>query len=198
MAARMVELNVNTICAGQLCTNVLHFVGDSAETNLWLLAKGIVDAFNDPADTSVTAGLWQTVMSEEAFVSSVSARVLKPTPGTKAIIVFAVADYPGFIAGEIYSQSVAGVIKHVTASGPDFTGRTFLPAVPETWIVNGRFTDAARTAYNYFISGLAAGIDADVTYDQVIYKRLTGTWELVTNRQLNPNPGTIRKRLLPV
>jgi len=198
MAERMFELNVNVIADGQLCTNVLHFSGDSAETNLWLLAKGVVEAFRDNADTSVSAALWASIMSEDAFVSSVTARVLRPTAGTKAVLVFGAADFPGIRTDGIYAQSVAGVIKHVTASGPDFTGRTFFPAVPEEDIADGRFTDDYRTAANVVISGLAAGLDADVIYDQVIYKRSTGTYELVTNAQLNPNPGTIRKRLLPV
>lgn len=199
MAVQMMECNINYIADGQLCTNVTHWSADVVETNLWNLAKRFVAALDAPTAGDAIYEAIRGIMSDDCFISSAFARVLLPSPGTKAIKVYPSGDFPGLVASEIYAQSVASVMKSITASGPDYTGRTFFPAVPESMLVKGRFTDTFRPLFNDVMAAFDAGIvTADGTWDQVIFKRSNNTYEPVTNRQLNPNPGTIRKRLLPV
>lgn len=200
MATHCLESVITTIAAGQLCQNVMHWqIVDPVETDLWKLAKNFNTALVSPA---AGTPLWEALagaMSSDAFISSFRARVLKPNPGTAAIKVWGEGDLPGTLSPDIYAQSVAGVIKWVTASGPDFTGRNFIPAVPEDAIIAGRFTaDYIAAAVNFAGIALAEIETADGNWRLVVYKRITGTWEIVTNGMLVPNPGTIRKRLIPV
>jgi len=200
MAVQIVQLELHTICAGQLCVNVLHFMGDTAETNKFIIARDMVRSF-DLTDTNpgFDANKYMAAMSDQCFLSSVVARVVGLSPGPKYPKLYAAVDFIGQISAQMYSQQVAANFKFVTASGPDFTGRMFYPGVPDDYLVENRWTTDYVDLATTLMSDINAGIDVGaVNFDLCVYNRTTKTAEDVTNIALSPNPGTIRKRLSPV
>lgn len=196
----LMETCVAYICGGQYAMNVTHWELESAETNLWLLAKRHLAAWESPVAGDDMMNKICGIMSEQAAISSITCRVIRPSPGTKAIKVFPLADYPGtFGMNDIYSQQVACNMKEITASGPDKTGRVFFPGIDEASLLNGRWTTDFITVFNALASLWMTGIDStDGNWTPAVYTRSDHTWESVTNVMLAKNPGTIRRRLSPI
>lgn len=199
MAFQVIELELHTICNGQLCVNVTHWRGDTAQTNLFTLAKDFIANFEGSVGTSpFTAAVYMAPMSYQAFFSAAVARVVGLVPGAKFPKLYAADAFVGQDANGLYSQSVAANLKLVTASGPDYTGRVFYPGIPETAMVETRWTTTWEATMVTLIEAWTDGITISTeTFLPVVYKRLDKTSEPVTNMVLTPNPGTIRKRLSP-
>lgn len=199
MTQRILELELHTICGGQLCVNVLHFMGDTTEVDMFKLAKDMVNAIDTPTgSTTFTANEYMSPLSGACFLSALVARVVGALPGSKYPKLYAPADFPGGQSGEIYAQSVAANIKLVTASGPDFTGRVFLPGVPEDMLLRNRWDPDYVVLINTWRAAYEGGVEVGaVQFLPVVYKASTMTAEAVTNTALSPNPGTIRRRLSP-
>lgn len=199
MANRIVELELHSINAGQLSVTVTHWLGDTAEVDLFKVAKDLVLAVDETtANAGFTATKYMVPMSQDSFLSAIVGRVVGVTPGSKYPKLYSASAFVGQENGNVYSQQVAANIKLVTASGPDFTGRMFYPGIPEDQVVRNRWTADYASKIAVLASDLAAGIVVGaVTFDQVVYNRTTLAAELVTNRALSPNPGTVRRRLSP-
>jgi len=200
MANQIIQTEIHYIVNGQLAINVLHWFGDSSESDLFLVARHAVDALDGTfAGAGIVLADFTEIMSADAFISAVVVRVVGVAPGPKYVRVYPASTWEGEAPDNCYSQTVAANIKLITASGPDFTGRIFLPAVSEGFIETNRYTSAAEAEYATFRSRLAAGlVSDDGTFDLAVYNRTTKTSELVTNTMLVPNPGTIRGRVSPV
>lgn len=199
MSLHMVELTITYVCAGQLAQNVTHWKGDVTEVNLFRIANNLAGGFVDGSAPNLCAEGIKAVISEDAFISSVKAQVLKPNPGPAAYKVFASDRFPGDRAADIYAQSVAAVMRLFTPSGSDYTGRAFIPGIAAEDIIEGRFTVDFQAAFltlaNQWVTGIASD-DGDFT--AVVVRRPALTWEDVINTILAINPGTIRRRLIPV
>lgn len=199
MANRIVQLELHTICAGQLCFNVLHFQADVAETDLFVIARNIVLAFDETTtNTGFSATKYMAAMADDCFLSAAVARVVGPTAGSKFPKLYAATDYEGALPGPISAASIACNLKLITASGPDYTGRIFYPGVPRDYLSFNRFITDYETAIATLRSDIMAGIEVGAaTFEPVVFRRVGATAEPVTNIMMVPNPGTIRKRLSP-
>jgi len=199
MAVFIVEVEFHTICAGQLAVNVMHFAGDTAETDKFIIARDMVRAIDlTDANVGFDAEKYMAPMCDNCFLSSLSARVVGAAPGSKYPKLYTPGTYVGDQVDTLYSTTVAANIKLVTATGPDFTGRVFLPGVPETAIIENRFQEAYVDDIQQWTSDLQAGVEVGaVNFATHVYNRTTKTSEVVTNIDLMPNPGTIRKRATP-
>jgi len=199
MPLQTIETTITTLAAGQLCQNVMHFQLDITPTNLYQTARKFNDGLAGFSATGFTLSQYITLMSESAFISSIRAQVIKPSPGVAAIAVFQTTDFVGARSEGIYSQSVAALIRLFTPTGPDYTGRIFVPGIAEEDIINTRYTDDFISTVTTMIDTLIEGVEsADGFWKPVVYRRATATSELVTRAQLGINPATIRRRLTPV
>lgn len=199
MPTRQVALELHTICDGQLCVNVTHWQGDQASTDHFQIAKALVEAVDETtANVGFTATKYMAAMSQDCFLSALVARVVSNGGGPRYPKLYPAATYPGQVADDLYSQSVAANIKFITSSDPDYTGRMFYPGIPEESLEANRWTTDFEDAINTLNSDLAAGIQAlGITWDQVVWSKATQLAEVINHRTLVPNPGTIRRRLSP-
>ncbi len=200
MANQIIELELHTICGGQLCVNVLHFRGDTAQTDMFQLAKdAVINFLTDDPGGLFEASEYMFGMAASCFLSLVSARTVGSSPGPRYPKVVPEADFPGGQSGELYSQSVACNLKLVTASGPDLTGRIFYPGVPEDALVRNRWTTAYQGIIAEVRDSLLTGITIDaVNFNPVVYSETINGAEDVSNIMLVPNPATQRRRVSPV
>jgi hypothetical protein len=137
-------------------------------------------------------------IGDTCFLSALVARVVGASPGSKYPKLYVPTSFAGGTSGSLYSTTVAANIKFVTATGPDFTGRAFLPGVVETFLIQNRWQSDAVDAYQQWTEDYMAPIEVGaVDFAPAVYNRMTKTAELVTNAVLMPNPGTIRKRATP-
>jgi len=200
MAVQILEIEMHTICAGQLAVNVLHFRRDEAMTDLFQIAKDAVDLILAGGGSgSFNAESYMEAMSENCFLSLVSAKVVGGTPGPRYPKIVAESAFPGQQVGEVYSQTVACNLKLITASGPDLTGRIFYPGVPEDALVRNRFTDAYAAIIGQLRSDIMAGFAViGPNWLPVVYSLTVLGAEDVTNIMLVPNPATQRRRVSPI
>jgi len=199
MATQIIQIEMHTICGGQLAVNVLHFRGDVTQTNLFIVAKDAVDFIvTDTNPAKFNATMYMSAMSEECFLSAVVARCVAINEGPKYPKLLATLDFPGALGGGMYSTTVAANMKLVTASGPDLTGRIFYPGVPEAELVRNRFTTYYKTAFAGMRDAYMGGIESDGDdLAPVVVAFATNSAENVTNAVLTPNPATQRRRALP-
>lgn len=200
MALQLMQSVITTIAAGQLCQNVTHWQLDITPTNLYQSAKKFNEGFQtDPGGGNFSALAYSQLMSEDAFISSIASRVLKPNAGLTSAMVFSTGDFPGQRAEDVYSQSVAAVMRLFTPAGTDYTGRAFVPGIAAADILEGRFTNDFITASQTLATAWVAGVESsEGLWKPAIARRPAFTFELVTGVQLAINPGTIRRRLIPV
>lgn len=93
-------------------------------------------------------------MVPQARFISVSVRRLKPLPVTFEETVPIVA-LPGGSSGEGMPHQIAMLIKKKTAlHAPAGRGRVYMPGVPQSWYVNGTWTNVATTIMNSITSRL--------------------------------------------
>jgi len=199
MANQIVQVEMHTICSGQLAVNVLHFRGDVTQTNLFLVAKDVVDFIvTDVATNKFNATNYMIAMSEECFLSAIVARCVAINEGPKYPKLLATTDFPGAMSGGMYSTTIAANMKLVTASGPDLTGRVFYPGVPESEVFRNRFQSTYQTEFGKMRDGYMGGVESDGDdMLPVVVAFATNSAENVTNAVLCPNPATQRRRALP-
>lgn len=200
MAIEIYELRLSIISAGMHSQCVFHYrIDNTGDENDFNVASQLRQSLDDGAPGTVWIVKLQSCMSEDAYISYVSARRIASTGGNASPQQFAPADFPGLVAEEIHTQQVAGVLIWLSATEIENTGRTFVPAVPESFLESGRWTAAAYTAYEDFITkhltghSIAAGVCLPVIYD-----RVAKTGRILQNGYLSAKVGTIRKREKPL
>jgi hypothetical protein len=138
-------------------------------------------------------------MSNDGYVSYFSARKLSPTGGNSANLQIEPSQYPGLVSADIHTQQTCGCIIWASALKPENTGRTFLPAVPKTFLESSRWQPAAYTAYDAFVEkhvtgfSILSGVLLPCIYDRTL---LSG--RNIAHGYLSPKPGTLRKREKPL
>lgn len=194
------ELRVSVIDGGQRGQCVFHYQHDNTDDeNDYVLA----DLLTGQLDVGAPATSWmyhfRNCLSEDAYVSFVSARRVAATGGNADPQRFLPAAFPGLQAFEAHAQQVAGCIIWLSSTDMDKTGRTFMPAVPENFLESSRWTSAGNTFYAAFITKFLTGIStAEGGFFPVIYDAAAKTGRLISDGYLSPKVGTQRRREVPL
>lgn len=198
MATEYFEFKVSTVQAGQHAQCVFHYrIIDPTESNDYVLASQLLQALDDGAPSWLTE--FRDMMSDDAFISSVRAKRLKPLYGNSAVQFFQPATLPGTVALPCEALQTAAVIVWLSDTDPSDTGRNFIPGVPSDALDASRWDAAHYTRVENFIAkhlpgfSVAAGI-----FEPVIYKVSALTGRLMSHGYLSPKPGVIRRREVPI
>lgn len=200
MAKHYYSLEVRTIVAGFPMANVFTlFIDNPSVSNEFLVAQSIINAL--PVGAGITSWLsrFQSLLSEEVYVSNILCRRMEPDGGNTAETILQEDSKVGLRTGSVAASQVAACIIWLNTDVPDRTGRNFIPGVSIDDIESGRFSASMQTAVDNFVartlSGFAvsAGTALFCTYD-----RLTKTGNQLTNGYLSPKVGTQRRREKPL
>lgn len=205
MAAIYFETTTSFICAGQFACIVNHWVGDDAAFNGTMFdnAEAAITSLVDNGDNT---GLgWPTyladMLSNDSFVSAIRCRVIRPTSGPTAVRLFTTSDYVGQYGGTLDAFQTAGVIIWATASsGPRF-GRSFLPGVSSSALVNNRFDDGYTSLLPPLVAECVAGFSENLKPLSLVIKHgpsTTPSFDPVVGGFISPTPGSIKARRIPV
>lgn len=200
MAIEYYELRLTIIAAGMHSQNVfIYRIDNTGNVNDFTVASQLRQALDDGAPGTSWIFWFTNMLSEDAYVSYISARRIAPTGGNASPQQFAPDDLPGLEASPIHTQQVAAVLVWISATDPEDTGRNFIPAVPEIALQSSRWTGDADINYDGFIAkhltniSIAAGL-----MQAVIYHRPTKTGRIIQNGYLSSKVGTMRKREKPL
>lgn len=194
-----VEVIISGHLAGEFCQNVLHVQATNiAADPLWVFAKNIADSMI-AADVGLIA-LYLNALPADYKLSSIRVRQLNPVPGPTFYYPGNVMDpQVGQRAGEISSAQVCPLIVLVGLTIANKTGRIFLPGVSEDDIGEMLLSDPLQEQIGIFFNAFIVGdAQSDFDWKGAIYRRGTGTAELLGGAYVSPRIGTQRRRLIPV
>lgn len=193
---RILEGRVKWRVAGDYCENVFHWTNGDDGVNDFVIASRL---YNAMVDISASPNGWmprlRACCSNQAFISTISTRVIKPTGGNRYANQFLPTDIVGAVNSPVYSDEIAMVINWLSLSEPAKMGRVFLPAVPTSFVTGGRWEGAATTGANNFANAHVAGIsNSGSTFSPCIYRVADFTSREISDGYLSPNVGQQSRR----
>lgn len=195
MGDTLLEGRVKLRVGGDYCENVFHWTCDAAGVNEYFLATRLYTAMIAVAGPPTWMTTYLALMSQEAFVSTVSCRVIRPVGGNRFANQFLTTERVGSVASDLYTAESAMVINWLSLTEPAKMGRNFIAGVPITFTENGRFLSGAVTAANNFANKHVATIAAGgTTFTSCIYRVLGHTWREIADGFLGPNIGQMSQR----
>lgn len=193
---RILEGRVKWRVAGDYCENVFHWTNGDDGVNDWTLATRL---YNAMVDISASPNGWMSRLraccSNQAFISTLSARVIKPTGGNRFANQLQTTERVGLVNSPVYTDEVAMVINWMSLTEPAKTGRVYLPAVPTSFVDGGRWDATAVTAANNFANAHVAGIsNGGSTFTPVIYRASDFSTRAIADGYLSGNVGQQSRR----
>jgi len=200
MANEYYQLDLGLNCAGQFAMCVFHYViADPTNPNEFEVAGQLVTALETGGPPVSWISKLQVILSNEAFISSARAKRVAPTGGNTAGQAFLPTDFPGDELSPIHTQQIAAVVIWPNDTEADAFGRNFIPGIPESALVAGRWEGPFQTLVDAFITKhvvghtVAAGI-----FLPVVFNRTTHLGDVINAGYLSPKVGTQRRREVPV
>jgi len=200
MAIQSLESVIGFNIGGNYAAVVHHWRTDDDDTqSAFELAKDLATALEtDVGPGSTLFDMITAIMADDCFISSIRTRRLTSGGGATYAKAFAPGDWPGVVPAPSDSAGVAGCMLKFTETNPKLDGRTFWPGVSEDSVVDGRFI----LQYETDMLALGARYLDTFTEDEVFYAVLKHgaipSYTIITDVELSPTPGTIRRRLVPV
>lgn len=174
-------------------------ITDPSETDDWVNANALYQALDDGGPGVSWLSKLQALLSQDSFISSIVARRIYPTGGNSAGQAFEVDDLPGAVADTITTGQIAWCIIWSAGEVDTYSGRNFIPFVPENRLESSRWTGAATTSAEAFITKHIVGHStAGGIFMPCIIHSDTHTGELVSGGYLSPTPGTQKRREVPI
>lgn len=200
MAIEVYELVANFFSGGEPCSCVFNYwIDNTGNVHPYTVASQLRQAIDDGVPPATWLSRLVNCLSNEAYLSYVSARMVNPAGGQASVQRFPPTVFPGGVLEPIHTQQVCGTLIWVSTTEPENTGRNFLPGVPETFLTGSRWQSDAYDAYELFAAQHIAGFSvAAGLFLPVIYNRTAKTFRPISNGYLSPMPGTQRKREKPL
>lgn len=200
MATEYYQAIVRWIVAGQRAENVFMYrIINPTEPDEWLVAQQLGAAMEVHAAPTDWLSRLRNLLSDEAFLSSISIKRVAPTGGNTAVAVYEPTDVVGNVAFPVETQQNAACIIWVNETTADITGRNFIPGTANSEYLKSRWKDTFETKVGLFIATHLPGFSVTAGhFDPVIYNRDTKVGLLMTNGYLSQKIGTQRRREVPV
>jgi len=194
--ARIFEGRIKWRVGGDYCENVFHWNNTDDGVNDFTVAARLYNAMIDAtASPDAFISRLRLATSNQAFISTISARCIKPVGGNRFANQFLPTDFPGLVASPVYTDEIAMVINWLSVSEPAKMGRVFLPGVPTSFIDGGRWDSTAVTAAdNFVLQYVDPLVNGGSTFVPCIYRVSDFTSREVSDGYLSPNVGQQSRR----
>jgi len=194
--ARIFEGRVKWRVGGDYCENVFHWINTDDGVNDFTVAARLYNAMIDQA---ASPNEWisrlRLATSNQAFISTISARCIKPVGGNRFANQFLPTDLPGLVASPVYTDEIAMVINFLSLTEASKMGRVFLPGVPTLFVDGGRWSpDAVTAANNFADEHVDPLVNGGSTFIPVIYRTSDFTSREISDAYLSPNVGQQSRR----
>lgn len=199
MPDQILELRVNGFAGRDFCQTVFHYKTDAPDADDFQEAGKLIGALDDGVNPNVWLTRFLNCCSDAYNLTTLSARRVNGTGGNTWVTRLPGSGLPGNESGPAHANQAAGVLIWIADPEPENTGRNFMPGVPESFCEGGRWTAAAYTAYEAFITFHLAGLTVGGDFFQpVLWDRLAATSRDLEHGYLSPKLGTLRRREKPV
>jgi len=198
MADQIYSMTLTWNCAGQFCQNILHWkFDDSGFTNTHAAAFDLIGTWaNAQKDVIVD------IVANNTTLLSIKGRRVTSGGGFEAIVNFA-PPVDGVWAAPAQVSGLATVLIGYPLDESKPRWRMFLPGVPDDALVDGKYSDAFKTAVaGIFTAGVFASFaltgGGTPTAIHVIPGTTVANAKLIGEYRLSQLPGTMRRRQRPV
>lgn len=197
MADQVYSLAINGLCGPQFFTNVLHYKFDDAGFTTRSAAAAALNAAWDAANRVP----FKAMMPTSSRLVSLKSRCVSAPGGFEAFFPMP-AGQVGGRAGNLTASGVAPFIQKIVANFAGQIGKTFLPGITDSDLIDGifqaGFTTAVNTNVHIFTDTIVLTGGGGPTATPVIWNRVLKIGRPVVAASLQAYPGTIRRRQLPV
>lgn len=199
MATHIYQATFGFVGVQQFAAIVQHFKIEDPTASDWDTAFQMVANMIDDGGLTSLVQVLADLISEDAFISSLRIRQIRPTGGNTAVQVFLSTDFVGTRVGEIHASQVAATLIFPSEAADAKFGRNFIPFISEDDLDGNRFTNDFKDAAIAYAAKLTGG--GSITsgdYLPVVYNREDFTSFLIENAYLSSKVGTQRRRLSPI
>jgi len=171
-------------------------------TTAGFLGQALIDEWQAACLTQ-----YQGCSSQLATYDLLSARSI--VPDSHVVVEESLTGITGAVSGEVSPNQVAGVITWRTAlAGRSYRGRTYIPALPQSYVVSGLLSATGLGNYNTFRTAMMtafAATGSSTNFRLGVISRVadgvarpTPLIQVVTSSVVRTIPGTQRRRRLGV
>lgn len=197
MANQVYSLALNGVCGGQFYSNVLHYQFDDGGFASRAVAAAALCAAWDAANRTAFRAMIPTTSS----ILSLKSRCVSAPGGFEAFLPLT-GSTAGTRTGNLSASGVSPFIQKTVANFAGQVGKTFLPGITDTDLVDGIYQAAFVTAVganeHIFKDTLVLTGGGGPTATPVLWNRVLKIARAVVTSHLQTYPGTIRRRQLPV
>lgn len=197
MSTQVYSLTLNGLVGPQFYSNVLHYQFDDAGfSTRALAAAALIDAW----DTANRA-TFRTMIPTSCSIRSLKSRCVSAPGGFEAFKGLTGVT-AGSRGGNLTASGVAPFITKFVANFAGQIGKTFLPGVTDSDMIDGiwqsGFITAVAAGKHIFTDTLVLTGGGGPTATPVVWNRLLHVARPIIAAQLQAYPGTQRRRQLPV
>lgn len=200
MAVGNYQLVVGINCAGNYTAIVTHWqTPDDSGSSSFDYAKDLALTFMSEAGMNPFILDLLSLLSSDSFISSVVARRVGPVGGNSFAKSYAPTTVVGQLTTPLDASMVAGCFIFLTGADAGLNGRLFLPGVAEESLQNGRWVSDYKS-YAFLVgTGWVAGLTGLLsTWKPVLKHGSPPSYTEIKHMYLSPDPGTQRRRRIPV
>jgi len=196
MATHTYQLRINYNAQNQFATNILHYgFDDSGFGSSAAAALALCNAWDTANRT-----LLKNILPTTTTILSLKARALNMTGGFEGFLALP-ASQTGARTGNVAASGVSPLVILVPTVEPSGKGKSFLPGVTDTDLVDGEYQTGYVTAFNtnkhLYTDNLVLTGGGAPTAIPGIYSRKTLTLNAIKAVELGPVFGTQRRRQRP-
>lgn len=195
MATEVYELRIRGTAGFQPNECVQHFVGGNLTADA-TRANGdfLIDAWN----TNIRP-LWLDLLPDTYYLLSVQARRVVPPISVVTFQQFTYGTQQGGRGAGYASDQTCPCVHFIPGMGFKSKGKTFLPCVGKTEIIDNQYDSAYATAVGAWASAMLTNFGTSgKTWQIVVYSRKLGTWSLAVGAGLSTRIGFQKRRRSPV
>jgi len=194
MPAETYRLNIQALATGEQAQNVLYFICDNNDDATPLsIAKELTAKWN-----ATFKALFMQAQSNRYVLRYIKAQRVLPSGGNSWVLEWPEGTEVGSVNAEQASLQVAPIMKLYGGLSDGKQGRTFLPAPPDTSIVENVLDSGYVSDMIDYYDNMLTFSGATHDFLLAIYSRLSGTSTAVSAAGMSQIIGLMRKRCRPM
>lgn len=194
MASEIYELRIGATCGNDRVETVMHFVGGN------LTADATLDNGNYLLDAFVTNVLaaWMNMFPDNYVLLNLQARRATPKPSAVTFADFPQQVQVGQFGTGQATRQLCPVLFLIPGMGFKSGGKIFLPAVPNSAVVNNTYGAGYITIIDTFVNLVLANFGTSgKTWQIAIYSRKLATYSIAVGANLSLRFGFQKRRRRP-
>lgn len=193
MANEVYQLKIIGGLNGQYRENVLSFEGLGVDTNDTMKAgNDLIGAWN-----THLAALWLAMLPPTYMIERYEVRRIQLKPSAVAKVQKQYGSTPGTRGTNATAQQTCPMVFLIPAMGTKSGGKIFLPAVPQSDIINSAYAAGWITVVNaFFTAAIGSNAGSLYAWNLGVWSRKLRTFSNVLSYHLSPAIGFIHRRKL--